>query len=400
MRIFLSEGSGITSRQTAQRLGDLGHEVELLSSSKLCLSRFTRHVRAVHSVPKFGADPIGWLDAAMEIAKARSAHLLFPTHEQVTILSAQMKRLTVPTIVPPFVALRRMQDKISAYRALAEIGLPQPHTIEISNAADLDRIEVFPVFVKRSISTASSGVRRAKTRAELLAVANEMGLGSDDLIAQTQIIGPLAMVQAVADRGRLTAYHANLRVKEGVGGGAAIKQSVIIPDLASILTRMMTSLEWHGGLSMDVIMSDIGPMIIDINPRLVEPMNAYLSGVDLVQAMLDLRVSDKAPVRPVGREGVLSHQSLLSILGVAEQTGSRRAILRETFDAFFLRGVYSGSKEELTPITNDAIAVVPLLAALLATILHPPLWRKFYGGAVGTYAVTPQAWKTIVASAV
>ena len=85
---------------------------------------------------------------------------------------------------------------------------------------------------------------------------------------------------------------------------------------------------------------------------------------------------------------------------MAEQTGSRRAILRETFDAFFLRGVYSGSKEELTPITNDAIAVVPLLAALLATILHPPLWRKFYGGAVGTYAVTPQAWKTIVASAV
>jgi hypothetical protein len=64
MRIFLSEGSGITSRQTAQRLGELGHEVELLSSSKLCLSRFTRHVRAVHSVPKFGADPIGWLDAA------------------------------------------------------------------------------------------------------------------------------------------------------------------------------------------------------------------------------------------------------------------------------------------------------------------------------------------------
>jgi hypothetical protein len=51
----------------------------------------------------------------MEIAKARRAHLLFPTHEQVTILSAQMKRLIVPTIVPPFVALRRMQDKISAY---------------------------------------------------------------------------------------------------------------------------------------------------------------------------------------------------------------------------------------------------------------------------------------------
>ena len=124
MRIVLSEGSGLTSRQTAWRLGELGHEVELLSSSRLCISRFTRHVRAVHPVPNFGSDPFGWLDAAMEIAKTRKADLLFPTQEQVTILSAQVKRLTIATIVPPFAALRRMQDKISAFRTLAEIGAP------------------------------------------------------------------------------------------------------------------------------------------------------------------------------------------------------------------------------------------------------------------------------------
>jgi hypothetical protein len=29
----------------------------------------------------------------------------------------------------------------------------------------------------------------------------------------------------------LIAHHANLRVKEGIGGGAAIKQSVAIPGL-------------------------------------------------------------------------------------------------------------------------------------------------------------------------
>jgi len=40
MRIMLSEGSGLTSRQTAGRLGELGHEVELLSSSNLCPSQF------------------------------------------------------------------------------------------------------------------------------------------------------------------------------------------------------------------------------------------------------------------------------------------------------------------------------------------------------------------------
>jgi hypothetical protein len=65
MRILLTEGSGLTSRQVAGRLGALGHEVEILSSAALCLTRFTRHVRAVHAVPRFGLDPFGWLDVAL-----------------------------------------------------------------------------------------------------------------------------------------------------------------------------------------------------------------------------------------------------------------------------------------------------------------------------------------------
>ncbi|MGO9422106.1 hypothetical protein [Roseiarcus sp.] len=122
--------------------------------------------------------------------------------------------------------------------------------------------------------------------------------------------------------------------------------------------------------------------------------------MDLVGAMLDLAAGGRTQVRPVGRAGVLSHQSLLAILGAAERTGSRRAVLSEALDAFLLSGAYLGSQEELTPIAGDPLAAVPVLAACLATIVHPSLWRKFYGGAVGAYAVTPQAWTAIVDSAV
>jgi hypothetical protein len=117
MRILLSEGSGLTSRQVAGQLGSLGHEVEILSSSKICLTRFTRHVRAVHDVPRFGLDPFGWLAAAERIAGERKIDLLFPTQEQVTVLSARRKHLRVATIVPPFASLARVQDKISAFRS-------------------------------------------------------------------------------------------------------------------------------------------------------------------------------------------------------------------------------------------------------------------------------------------
>jgi glutathione synthase/RimK-type ligase-like ATP-grasp enzyme len=395
MRILLSEGSGLTSRQVAAQLGSLGHEVEILSSSKICLTRFTRHVRAVHDVPRFGLDPFGWLAAAERIAGERRTDLLFPTQEQVTVLSARRKHLRVATVVPPFASLARVQDKISAFRTLKAIGAPQPQTFVISSADDLRDVAAYPIFVKRPVSTASSGVRRATNAQELGAAAREFGLGQSELIAQSQASGPLAMVQAVADRGRLVAHHACLRLREGVGGGASLKQSIALPGLSDMLARLMAALDWHGALSMDLIVADGGPVIIDVNPRLVEPANALAAGVDLVASMLDVAGDAPAQERSPGGAGVRTRQTLLAILGAAEQHGTRGAVLGEAFDAIFARGDYAGSIEELTPVAGDPIAAVPVVTALVASLIHPPLWRKFHAGAVGPYAVTPEAWDEI-----
>ena len=395
MRILLSEGSGLTSRQVAGQLGLLGHEVEILSSSKICLTRFTRHVRAVHDVPRFGLDPFGWLAAAERIAGERRTDLLFPTQEQVTVLSARRKHLRVATVVPPFASLARVQDKISAFRTLKAIGAPQPQTFVISSADDLRDVATYPIFVKRPVSTASSGVRRATNAQELGAAAREFGLGQSELIAQSQASGPLAMVQAVADGGRLVAHHACLRLREGVGGGASLKESIALPGLADMLARLVAALDWHGALSMDLIVADGGPVIIDVNPRLVEPANALAAGVDLVAAMLDVAGDAPAQERSPGGAGVRTRQTLLAILGAAEQHGTRGAVLGEAFDAIFARGDYAGSIEELTPVAGDPIAAVPVVTALVASLIHPPLWRKFHAGAVGPYAVTPEAWDEI-----
>jgi hypothetical protein len=255
MRILLSEGSGLTSRQVATRLGELGHEVEILSSEPFCLTRFTRHVRKVNSVPPFGGAPLAWLEAAERVVQARHIDLLFPTQEQVAVLSALADERRVPTIVPTFKALRRVQDKISASRTLAELAIPQPVSVVAQTARDLDAVRTFPVFVKHPIGTASSGVRRADNRAELEIAANALGLGACELLVQQQSTGMLAMVQAVADRGRLVACHANLRLREGAGGGAALKESVVLPAMARHLDKLMSALGWHGALSVDVIVT-------------------------------------------------------------------------------------------------------------------------------------------------
>jgi hypothetical protein len=262
---------------------------------------------------------------------------------------------------------------------------------------DLADVARFPVFVKRPISTASAGVRRATTPDELVAAATALGLGTGELLVQTQALGALAMVQALADHGRLVAHHVNLRVLEGIGGGAAIKESVELPGFARHLERQVQALGWHGPISMDVIITKDGPLVIDVNPRLVEPINAYLAGVDLVGDMLKLARNGHPDAVPAGRLAVRSRQLLLCLLGAAER-GSRFGILRELIDAVGSRGLYEGAVEELTPMHDDPVAAVPILAALLTTLINPSLWRRFHAGATGPYALSPEAWRKIVAA--
>ena len=223
MRVLLTEGSGLTSRQVATRLGELGHEVEILSSTPICLTRFTRHVRRVHRVPPFGNHPLAWLDAACGVTRERGVDLIFPTQEQVTVLSAFESRLPVPAVVPPFESLKRVQDKLSSFRTLSAVGLPQPPSLIAMTDDDLAAVNSFPVFVKRAVSTASSGVRRVKEPDRLAEVARSLEMNNEGVLVQSQVEGPLVMIQAIADGGRLIAWHANLRTREGAGGGASSK---------------------------------------------------------------------------------------------------------------------------------------------------------------------------------
>ena len=105
------------------------------------------------------------------------------------------------------------------------------------------------------------------------------------------------MIQALADGGRLVAFNANARVREGAGGGASVKESLALPEMATHVERLVRALRWRGPISFDAILTDSGPLVMDVNPRLVEPINAWASGVDLVGAMLDLAFARPAPER-------------------------------------------------------------------------------------------------------
>ncbi|HMD23654.1 MAG TPA: hypothetical protein VKH61_06100, partial [Streptosporangiaceae bacterium] len=93
MLILLSDGAGLAGRQCATVLSRAGHQVEALGAEGLCLGRMTRHVRRVHRVPGIGADPFGWLEAALDVAARRHAEVLLPVQEQVAVMSLARGRI-------------------------------------------------------------------------------------------------------------------------------------------------------------------------------------------------------------------------------------------------------------------------------------------------------------------
>jgi len=406
MLILLSDGAGLTSRQVATVLARAGYRVEALSPRGLCLGRMTRHVRRVHDVPPVGRDPHRWLDAALDVAMRRGVDALLPVQEQVAVMALGRDRIEaagLATAVPSFAALAQVQDKVSAYRTLARLGVPQPPAVIAASAAELADVAGLPVFVKTPIGTASAGVRRVGSREELGRLAGEyerLGVFAEggSVLVQQPVAGPLVMVQAVFADGELVAFHACERVREGPSGGASHKRGRPLPRAREQMARLGAALTWHGALSADVIDGPEGPVFIDINPRLVEPANALASDVDLTGALVQVALTGTSRPQPDGTPGARTHQLLLAVLGTA-QRGRRRDVARELADAALRRGSYRDSREELTPVRGDLLAPVPVAVTALATLAWPPAWRRFVGGSAGAYALTPAAWGELTRTA-
>ncbi len=50
IRVLLTEGSSLTSREVVSCLGPPGYRLEVLDADPLCVARFSRWVRRVHRV--------------------------------------------------------------------------------------------------------------------------------------------------------------------------------------------------------------------------------------------------------------------------------------------------------------------------------------------------------------
>src|SRR6185312_9077228 len=166
-----------------------------------------------------------------------------------------------------------------------------------------------------------------------------------------------------------------------------IKESVSRPELRAAMGTIGERLGWHGALSIDYIWRDGSdtPLLIDCNPRLVEPMSGWLAGIDLVGLLLEVSQGNAPAVAGQSRDGVRTHLAMQVLLGCASRGGTRRDIIRECWRLLAGGGPYADSAEELTPVRLDWISGVPLAMTAILLLVAPTLGVRLARGGWGTH---------------
>src|SRR5436190_1774419 len=289
LRVLVAEGSSTSAREAITILGLSGHHVEVCDPSPWCLARYSRFVRKFHRCPGLRSDPAGFLAFVEQLIATRHFDVLLPTHEQGLLFARVKERLAgrIAFALPSFESYRAAHNKAGFCRLLDRLCLPQPPTRIMKSESELREAIRFPSVVKTSVGTASRGIWFVRTDGDLLPALYELAASdgfADEVLVQDLIAGTTEKAQSVFCRGRLIGFHAYRQVAAGVGGGEAMKESVSSPAVRDYLEKVGSQLAWHGGLSVDYIMPYDGtaPLLIDCNPRLVEPVNAWRSGSDLV----------------------------------------------------------------------------------------------------------------------
>lgn len=365
LRILFSEGSSTSARQAITALGLKGHRIEICDPDARCIGRFSRFVARFHRCPPLGAAPAAYLAFTLDLLARERFDVLLPIHEQGLLFAKTLAQVSARTAValPSFESYARVLTKSGFSALLADLGLPQPATAFAASVQEVRETARFPFVLKAAIGTASRGTWTIANPAELetaLAALQCSRAFDDAVLVQEFVAGPVEHAQAVFCRGRLVAMHAYRQVARGAGGGPAMKEGVSRPVVRAQLAEIGAHLDWHGALSVDYMAgARETPLYIDCNPRLVEPINALLSGVDLTDLLVRVSLGEVPAEQPEARAGVHTHIALQALLGRALRGGSRSDLLGESWRLLTGGGPYADSREELTPLRWDWPSIIP-----------------------------------------
>ncbi len=385
-KILLLEGSSLTSRETLNILKQHGYAIDIVSPALCPISLFSRKKHRILKVKNINQYPKEYL-RQMNIIIKRKYSLLLPTHEETWFFSAARKYLPdgINIVLPPIESILKVQSKINFAKLLDKLEIPQPDWQVYSKGEKLNIS--FPLWVKRSYSTAGIGAKKVENIEEFARLLDDY---NGKILLQKNIDGKYGQTEAVFSSGRMVGVHTSIQTARGVGGSAAARISVDYISNRKYIQQIGQYLNWNGCITLDFIHNKNGIYFIECNPRLVEPGNAARAGVDFPKLILDISEGKTPKELLVGKKGIRTHGVIAVMLGTAQSTRNRKEIFKKFMDCIFHKGIFEDSAEVLTPVKQDLLNIVPIMIILLSVLINPKIAKINAVNVVKYYSVKPR----------
>ncbi len=171
----------------------------------------------------------------------------------------------------------------------------------------------------------------------------------------------------------------------------------IILKVREHVARLGNHLNWHGAFFIDYFYDAASgwPEYIEANPRVGEPVNAMLSGVNLPELLVQVSRGESPAPQPPGRVGVRTHNRLMILMSAAHEGQGRTALLREIRECVAGRGLYENSEDELIRPREDPLSRLSRFWITLQLLAYPRIARRIVAKTIANYALPEAATDAI-----
>jgi len=403
LKILLSEGSSNSARQTLYGLGRK-NSIDIVDPSPWCQCRYSSLIHRWHRCPSAANDPAAYVACIIDLLNRNRYDVLFPTHEQVYLLSRYRDSLgkRVGLAVPDFESLRRMQSKAEFVRLMTELELPIPACRIVNSEKDIAAHDRFPCYLKLAHSTASLGVKRVENRESLIAGLAEFKRGGlwqegTEILIQQPARGGQAEVSAVFQHGRLVAAACAEVLETGIGGGPAQRVSADHVHVIEHVKQLGNHLQWHGPLVLEYFYDPASgkPEYIEANPRIGESLNAQLSGVNVCEIVARISLGETVDTLTIGKPGARSHNGFILLIADAYNGASRRQLFKRLWAGWTRRGIYATFESEMTRPREDWGSLIPATVVTLGLLVNPRSAIRLTQNTVANYSLPQDAVSVI-----
>lgn len=300
MRVLVTDGAMNKSLAVVRAIAESVSHVGVTSQFPISVAGTSRYADDRYWIRN--RDPSSYVLKLNEIAAEDGYDQLLPIGGKAfEIASNYRDQLTLPVerILPPKESMDVALTKQRTYDQAADIEIPTPDTIVVSEPRDLevaaDRIG-FPAVLKTGTETGTRFVRRVDSPSALRdAYVSYRHQNSVEPVVQQHLPGVGRGFFALYIEGELVGGYSHRRIREypPEGGASACAESEPAADLQRYAQPLLDSLEWHGVVMVEFKEDGDGtPTLVELNPKFWGSIDLGIeSGLNFPRALIEYTLS-------------------------------------------------------------------------------------------------------------